>query len=277
MLLALLSTLAVAGDEVLVVAFPGGTETAALVDAARTWPLAVREVGGWADAELTSPENANYLANLATVYAAQVEVVREAIDRSRERADFTEKAAAMAGFYTAVLALKFSVEGESPDRLPLRGVLLVAFLGLAIAFSAVYLAFITKGATVEGPKPKGNLRDDQREELNAFVRWCAAMVLRRREFMQAAVLGLAPGVAFLPVAFLEIDDMTAFPAAGVAILVSVIFVAFIAWGSGGSKAGILGCARCRKDEAGVAIDRPGFKPNRLRGCPRFAVPPPPPG
>jgi hypothetical protein len=46
MLLALLSTLAVAGDEVLVVAFPGGTETAALVDAARTWPLAVREVGG---------------------------------------------------------------------------------------------------------------------------------------------------------------------------------------------------------------------------------------
>jgi hypothetical protein len=106
------------------------------------------------------------------VYAAQVEVVREAIDRSRERADFTEKAAAMAGFYTAVLALKFSVEGESPDRLPLRGVLLVAFLGLAIAFSAVYLAFIRKGATVEGPKPKGNLRDDQREELSAFVRWC---------------------------------------------------------------------------------------------------------
>jgi hypothetical protein len=45
-LLALLSTFAVAGGEVLVVAVPDDAETAALVDAARSWPVAVREIAG---------------------------------------------------------------------------------------------------------------------------------------------------------------------------------------------------------------------------------------
>jgi len=51
------------------------------------------------------------------------------------------------------------------------------------------------------------------------------MVPRRREFLQAAVLSLALGAGFLPVAFLDVDDRTAFGAAGA---VSLIVLAIIA-------------------------------------------------
>ena len=54
------------------------------------------------------------------------------------------------------------------------------------------------------------------------------MVLRRREFLKAAVLSVALGVGFLPVAFLDVDDRTAFGAAGVAGAVSLIVLAIIA-------------------------------------------------
>jgi hypothetical protein len=46
MMLALLSTFSVAGDEVKVVAFPDESDTAALVHEARNWPVAVREIEG---------------------------------------------------------------------------------------------------------------------------------------------------------------------------------------------------------------------------------------
>jgi len=54
------------------------------------------------------------------------------------------------------------------------------------------------------------------------------MVLRRREFLQPTFLSLALGVDFLPVAFLDVDDPTAFGAAGVAGAVSLIVLAIIA-------------------------------------------------
>jgi hypothetical protein len=46
MLLALLSTFAVAGDEVAVVPFPDGSDRANLVQEARQWSVAVREIAG---------------------------------------------------------------------------------------------------------------------------------------------------------------------------------------------------------------------------------------
>jgi hypothetical protein len=74
----------------------------------------------------------------------------------------------------------------------------------------------------------GNIRDDQWDELIALVRWCSAIMLRRREFLQAAFLSLALGVGFLPVAFLDVDDRTAFGVAGVADAVLLIVLAIIA-------------------------------------------------
>jgi hypothetical protein len=44
MMLALLSTFSVAGDEVKVVAFPDGSDAACLVHEARNWPFDVREI-----------------------------------------------------------------------------------------------------------------------------------------------------------------------------------------------------------------------------------------
>lgn len=44
MMLALLSTFSVAGDDVMVVAFPDGSDTVDLVHEARNWPFAVREI-----------------------------------------------------------------------------------------------------------------------------------------------------------------------------------------------------------------------------------------
>lgn len=46
MLLALLSTFSVAGDDVRVVAFPDGSDAANLVHEARRWRFAVREITG---------------------------------------------------------------------------------------------------------------------------------------------------------------------------------------------------------------------------------------
>jgi hypothetical protein len=48
MMLALLSTFSVAGDEVKVVAFPDGSDAADLLHEARNWPFVVREIEGWA-------------------------------------------------------------------------------------------------------------------------------------------------------------------------------------------------------------------------------------
>jgi hypothetical protein len=45
MLLALLSTFSLAGDDVQVVTFPDGSEAADLVRQARNWPVVVREIG----------------------------------------------------------------------------------------------------------------------------------------------------------------------------------------------------------------------------------------
>ena len=44
MMLALLDTFSVAGDEVTVVAFPDGSDAEDLVQEARNWPVAVREI-----------------------------------------------------------------------------------------------------------------------------------------------------------------------------------------------------------------------------------------
>jgi hypothetical protein len=46
MMLALLSTFSVAGDEVKVVAFPAGSDAVDLLHEARNWPFVVREIEG---------------------------------------------------------------------------------------------------------------------------------------------------------------------------------------------------------------------------------------
>lgn len=195
--------------------------------------VAARAAQDAADVEVVKADRTHYLANLAAVYAARLEVAKGTIDRARARAEFIEKAAAaIASLYTGVLALVFTVTGSADttpaNRLPSRGVLPAAFLGLAIVLSVVYLAFITRGQGVTGAASKGNPRDDQKDELDAFVRWTSTTALRRREFLQAAVLSLALGVVFLPVAFLDINNNAAFYAAGGAIVTSLVVLVVIA-------------------------------------------------
>ena len=76
--------------------------------------------------------------------------------------------------------------------------------------------------------------------------------------------------------FLDVDDRTAFAAAGVADAVLLIVLAIIARADRGTKMDIFGCAECEQEEAGAAIDRPGITSINPGVCPRCAIPPPQP-
>ena len=127
------------------------------------------------------------------------DVTKASIERARDSAKFVQTAsAAIASLYTGLLALIFSTDGET---LPLRGVFASVFLGLAVAGSTAYLAFLRRGRSVEvyhsayAPETTGLRRADH------LTRWVNASVLRSSWVLRAAVVALAVGVAFIPAPF----------------------------------------------------------------------------
>lgn len=127
------------------------------------------------------------------------DVTKASIERARDSAKFVQTAsAAIASLYTGLLALIFSTESET---LPLRGVFAAVFLGLAVAGSTAYLAFLRRGRSVEvyhsaySPETTGLRRADH------LTRWVNASILRSSWVLRAAVVALAVGVAFIPAPF----------------------------------------------------------------------------
>jgi hypothetical protein len=139
---------------------------------------------------------------------AYVEVAKGQIERSRAGAQFVQTAAAaISGAYVAILGLSFAVSDELSSPLPARGIAPTIFLGLSIALTTVYLAYLTKPKEVAGAVPQDLLYEMQRERRDAFIRWTKATVLARVKWLQSAVVSLALGVAFLPVAYLPIGNI----------------------------------------------------------------------
>lgn len=140
----------------------------------------------------------------AAVEAAQIDVLKSSVERARDSGKTIQTAATgIATLYTGAAALVFSVSDKKP--LPLRGILPVLFLGAAIIFATVYLAWLGPASRV-GPFPVTNDATGLRiERVKWFNNWVSLSILKKAWALRLATLYLAAGLVFLPVAFVAVD------------------------------------------------------------------------
>ena len=142
-------------------------------------------------------------------YGAIIDVAKSSIDRSRDSAKYVQTAAsAIAVLYSGILGLVFAA---TSNPLPLRGVWAVAFLGLAVALSTAFLAFIVDGGTVNWPAPAPDLTSVQRGRVAQFTQWAQRITNNRRWAIRASVLSLAFGVLFIAAPFVSTPATTHIP------------------------------------------------------------------
>jgi hypothetical protein len=137
------------------------------------------------------------------IEAAQIDVLKGSLERSRDSAKTIQTSATgIATLYTGLAALVFSVSDKKP--LPLRGVIPVLFLGAAIVFASVFLAWLGPAAQI-GPFPDvvdaTGVRVERVKWLN---NWVSLSVLRKAWALRLATLYLAGGLVLLPAAFIPI-------------------------------------------------------------------------
>jgi hypothetical protein len=131
--------------------------------------------------------------NLATL-------VSGSIDRARDGAKFVETAAAALGtVYTGILALSFAA---SDTPLPVRGLYAAIFLGVAIVGASFYLAFIQQARSIGRMDYRGSRPEDQWRRSEYLGAWTSAVVRSRSWGLRTAVVSLAFGVMFMPLAFM---------------------------------------------------------------------------
>jgi hypothetical protein len=149
-------------------------------------------------ARIAAREAASY-SSIASFHGGLIEVAKAAIDRARAGADAVQKAAgAIAGTYTAVLAVAFSVT-ENP--LPSRAMVPTILLGWAIVWSTVYLAYLSNSEGVEEPEPTTSLEEGAMRRSIAFILWTRSGAMNRGFALRTAVIALAFGLALLPAPF----------------------------------------------------------------------------
>ncbi len=137
-----------------------------------------------------------------TLYHTKIaELAIGSIDRARDSAKFIQTAsAALIAAYTGLLGLVFSTTSRT---LPVRGVYAALFLGLAVALSVAYLAFLRgSSASVGAYEPGTSYADTQLARSINLIDWTNTVVSTRAWALRAAVLCLAIGVAFVPAAFI---------------------------------------------------------------------------
>ena len=143
------------------------------------------------------------LAHNAAVQQALIEVARGGLDRARSNAETVQKAAGTIGtLYTGILAVAFSVTSRP---LPVRGVLPALFLGLAVAASTAYLAYLSRrdeASTTSFRAGEAGLAG-QLTRLEFLIRWVRGAVRERAWLLRSSVVALALGVVLLPVPFVD--------------------------------------------------------------------------
>ncbi|HLL79281.1 MAG TPA: hypothetical protein VKT25_07270 [Ktedonobacteraceae bacterium] len=170
------------------------------------------------------------------VFQAYLDVAKGQIDRSVTRTQFLATAASAIGtVYTAVIGLSFGL-GQPNHTLPGTGIVPAIFLGLALAFAVYYLTFITSQShLLKQPDPDqkeagettivhGPLLPVQRlfDERNRLIEWVASTVVSRVHWLHAAVISLAMGVVFLPLAFVTLPGWLIW----LGVIVGLLAVAF---------------------------------------------------
>jgi hypothetical protein len=137
------------------------------------------------------------------------DVAKEGITRSRDGAKYVQTAAtAIAALYTGILGLAFSVTDKP---LPIRGAAAAVFLGLAVALSTAYLAYLTKAKAPSMYDGGSSLSELQLNRTAFLTRWVGAIINERRWAIRASVISLAVGVAFIPAPFVAAHRVTAIP------------------------------------------------------------------
>lgn len=134
---------------------------------------------------------------------AYIDTAKASLDQAMTRADTIQRAAAAIGtVYVGILAFVFKPERDPTQQLsfvlPVRGVWPVVFLGLAIAFTSLYLAFIRRYQL----PPAGKLFVATPE---AYTRWATAALAHRSWLLHMAAMSLSVGLALLPLPFLKLD------------------------------------------------------------------------
>jgi hypothetical protein len=144
------------------------------------------------------------LAVAQAYYSAVLDLAKGAVDRTRASAETVQKAAAaIATIYTGLLAAAFAAASHP---LPFRGLFAATLLGLAIALSTWFLAYIPdpdepeEGAAEDGEIEELSLRD---KFARTYVLWTRKAALSRGYPLRASVIALAAALFFLPAPFLE--------------------------------------------------------------------------
>jgi hypothetical protein len=176
--------------------------------------------------------------SIQAINGAYLDVAKGQIDRAQARVSQVVTAASAIGtIYTAILALHFGGAGSSGTianltvltiPLPSTGFIPGIFLGLAIFFALIYLAFITpRSRSLEVPKPSGIVSLRVIEQRRYFILWTSEIVRQRLSSLHASVLSLGFGVVFLPVAILNVSGAAWYWALGgvfIILLVSFVFL-----------------------------------------------------
>jgi len=149
------------------------------------------------------------IAAKAQFSSAIIDVGKGALERARGSADTVQKAGAtMVTLYTAVLAVAFSVS-ERP--LPTRGLIPAILLGVAIALSTGFVAYLPRPGEKPRDVPDGPIPIEQLPD--TFVAWTSDAALARRKWLRASVVALGIAVFFLPAPFIALHHNTASPPA----------------------------------------------------------------
>lgn len=136
-------------------------------------------------------------------YSAVIDLAKGAVDRARASAETVQKAAAaIVTLYTGLLTAAF-VAASHP--LPFRGVFAAVLLGLAVALSTWFLAYLPDPDKPEQDPadvgPQGLSLNDQ--TVRTFVLWTRRSALSRGYPLRASVLALAASLFFLPAPFVQ--------------------------------------------------------------------------
>ena len=146
----------------------------------------------------------------STAFAAYtdaiLEVAKGSVERARAGAEIVQKsAAAIAGVYTTVLGVAFSVT-ENP--FPSRGLAPLILLGLSIVLSTAYLSYLTNSRALAGGFTSSSLpRVNIMRRVGGFVDWTRAITRRRSYLLRASIVALALSLPFLAAPFITIGKV----------------------------------------------------------------------
>jgi len=141
----------------------------------------------------------------SALHSAYIEVAKDSIARSLQRAQFlTTVAGTIVTLYTGLLGLVYSLATKPIRPLPARGIVPAVFLGLALVFSATYVAFLRSKTRRGRPLPSGIGADIQEQRLVSFIAWVSVSIQQRAWAMRIAVICLGEGVALLPLPFISL-------------------------------------------------------------------------